>query len=204
MNPEKITFYKQQTVDLSQKRHAIFSIFFNGKYEPVRLYYNVKGKTHCPFPENTHGHLYYCAASPDRPSHSGSFRFRVTLPNDSEGFANGADLLRPDGQPWELSLYNAIRTAGYAPLVRKILNEGLVEPDLIDTVDQLPQKNFRSPAAILYTLSDPFTLSLGQAKMIKIITEDQLEAFRLRPLLDARFYLHPFTGNVGWFIELDG
>lgn len=160
----------------------------------VRFYYHVREKIHHPFPENTHGHLYYRAPSPDRPSLSGSFRFRVTFPDHPQGFAEGADLLRLDGRPWELSLYSAIQTAGYAPLVRKLLNEDLLDADLLDTIDQLPRINVRTPSGVLYTLSDPFALSLGQAKMITIVTEDHSATFRLRPLFDARLGRNPFTG----------
>ncbi|KAF8813352.1 hypothetical protein BYT27DRAFT_7250885 [Phlegmacium glaucopus] len=196
LNPEKITFHKQPTVDLSGKRHATFSVPFNGKYQMVKLCYHVKERIHYPFPKNTHGHLYYCAPSPDRPSLSGSFRFRNTFPDHPEGFADGADLLRPDGRPWELTLYSAIQTAGYAPLVRKLLNEDLLDPDLLDTVDQLPRINVRLSSGVLYTLSDPFTLSLGQAKMITAVTEDHSATFRLRPLVDPRIHRYPFTGTV--------
>jgi len=160
----------------------------------VKLFYHFQENIRYPFPENTHGHLYYRAPTPDRPSLSGSFRFRVTFPDHPEGFADGADLLRPDGRPWELTLYSAIQTAGYAPLVRKLLNEDLLDADLLDTVDQLPRINLRFPSGVLYTLSDPFTLSLGQAKMITTVTEDHSATFRLRPLVDSRLDLFPFTG----------
>jgi hypothetical protein len=111
-----------------------------------------------------------------------------------EGFADGADLLRPDGRPWELPLYNAIQTAGYAPLVRQLLNERLLDADLLDTLDQLPRINVRVPSGVLYTLSDPFTLSLGQAKMLTVVTEQHSVNFRFRPLIDSRLGRLPFTG----------
>lgn len=158
----------------------------------VRLYYHCKEKIHYPFPEHTNGHLYYCTPPLHRPALSGSFRFRVMSPD--QGFADGADLLRPDGRPWELTLYNAIQTAGYAPLVRQLLNERLLDADLLDTVDQLPRINLRVPSGVLYTLSDPFTLSLGRAKMLTIVTENHSVNFRFRPLIDARLGRLPFTG----------
>lgn len=192
LDPQKLTIQKQRTVDVSAKRHAIFSLLFNGQYQTVRLYYHYQEKTHYPFPKNTHGHLYYCTPSPDRPPLSGSFRFRVMSPD--EGFADGADLLRPDGRPWELPLYSAIQTAGYAPLVRQLLNEHLLDADLLDTLDQLPRINVRVPSGVLYTLSDPFTLSLGQAKMLTIVTEQHSVNFRFRPLIDPRRGRLPFTG----------
>lgn len=168
----------------------------------VRLYYHVQDRIHYPFPKNTHGHLYYCIPPPDRPSISGSFRFRVTFPDHPQGFADGTDLLRPDGRPWELTLYKAIQTGGYAPLVRKILNERLLDPDLLDTIDQLPRINVRSPSDILYTLFDPFILSLNQAKMIAVVTENHSETFRLRPLIDARLGLLPYTGRSMLLIQV--
>lgn len=192
LNPQKLAILKHHTVDVSGTRHAIFSFLFNGNYQKVRLYYYCKDKTHHPFPKNTHGHLYYCTPSPDRPALSGSFRFRVISPDES--FADGFDLLRPDGRPWELTLYSAIQSGGYAPLIRKLLNEGLLDADLLDTLDQLPRINIRVPSGMLYTLSDPFTFSLGQAKMLKIVTEAHSVNFRFRPLIDPRLQRFPFTG----------
>ena len=160
------------------------------------MYYYYKEKIHSPFPENTHGYLYYCTPSQDRPRVSGSFRFRV-LPSTSDhpkSFAEGTDLLRPDGRTWELPLYSAIHSQGYAPLVRKLLNEKLLDTDLLDTVAELPQINLRNPGGVLYTLSDPFTLSLGQAKFITIITEDHVVNFRFLPFIDAVLCRFPFTG----------
>ena len=111
-----------------------------------------------------------------------------------KGFAEGTDLLRPDGQLWELPLYSAIHSPGYAPLVRKLLDEKLLDTDLLDTVAKLPRTNLRNTGSVLYTLSDPFTMSLGQAKFLTIITEDHLVNFRFRPLIDPIHLLHPFTG----------
>ena len=109
-------------------------------------------------------------------------------------FAEGTDLLRPDGRPWELPLYSAIHSPGFAPLVRKLVNEKLLETDLRDTIAKLPQINLKNQSGVLYTLSDPFNLSLGQAKMITIITEENLVNFRFRPLIDPPLGLLPFTG----------
>lgn len=162
----------------------------------VQLNYYCKEKIYSPYPTNTLGHLYYRNPPQDRPRVSGSFRFRV-LPSTSdspESFDKGADLLRPDGRPWELPLYSAVHSEGYAPLIRKILNEKLLEPELLDTIADLPRVNLKVSSGVLYTLSDPFTLSLGQAKMITIITEKHLVTFRFRPLLDPPLGQHPFTG----------
>jgi hypothetical protein len=194
LNPEKLVSQKQQAFDISGKRHAIFSFLFNGKYQKVRFYYHCRDKIHYPFPKYTHGHLYYSTPSLDRPLHSGSFRFRLVA--SGQGFAEGTDLLRPDGRPWELTLYNAIQTAGYAPLVRQLLNEGLLSADLLDTVNQLPRINVRAPSDVLYTLSDPFKLSLDQAKMLTIVTEDHSVSFRFRPFIDPRLHRFPFTGML--------
>ena len=175
---------------------ASFYFLFNGKYQKVQLYYYFKNK-HSPFPENTHGYLYYCTPSQDRPPISGSFRFRV-LPSISDhpkSFAEGTDLLRPDGRPWELALYSAIHSPGYAPLVRKLLDEKLLDTDLLDTVAELPRIIIRNPTDVLYTLSNPFTLSLGQDRNIIIITQDHLVKFRFRPPhIDLRLGRSPFTG----------
>ena len=189
-------YHKQPTLDLSGKRHVIFCFRFNEEYQKIRVYYYFKENIHSPFPENTHGYLYYCTPPQDRPPVSGSFRFRV-LPSTLDrpkDFAEGTDLLRPDGRPWELPLYSAIHSQGYAPLVRKLLNENLLKKDLLDAVAKLPQTNLRNPGGVLYTLSDPFTLSLSQDKFLTIITEDHLVNFRFRPLIDPTLGLHPFTG----------
>lgn len=171
--------------------------FDDGIYRTVRLYYFNKENTNSPFPENTNGYLYYRTPSQDRPRLSGSFRFRV-LPSTSdspEDFGEGTDLLRPDGRPWELSLYNAVQSPGFAPLIQKILNEKLLEPDLIDAVAKLPQISLkRNSDGVLYTLSDPFTLSVGKTKLMTLITEDRLENFRIRPLYDLVLRQFPFTG----------
>ena len=192
LNPENITYHNQPAIDISAN---CFSLPFNGKYKTVQLKYYCKEKIQYPFPENTHGHLYYCTPPQDRPPLSGFFRIRV-LPSTSDhpkSFAEGTDLLRPDGRPWELPLYNAIHRSIYAPLVQKLLNENLIDTDLHDTVAKLPRINLRNPSGVLYTLSDPFVLPLGQAKALTIITEENLVTFRIR-LIDLYLGRSPFTG----------
>ena len=176
---------------------------FIGKNQSVRLYYFKEKKySPFPFPENTHGHLYYCTPSQDRPPLSGSFRFRVlpSTPDHPKSFAEGNDLLRPDGRPWGLSLYGAIHTSGYAPLVQKLLDENLLDAYLLNTIAGLPRTNLRFSTDVLYTLSDPFSLSLSQSKHITVITEDHVAHFRFLPFIDLQLNQHPFTG-IFIFIE---
>lgn len=171
-------------------------MLFNKEHHTFRLLYHFEKKIYTPFPENTRGHLYYCTPSQDRPRLSGSIRFRV-LPSTSDhykGFADGTDLLRPDGRPWELPLYNVIHSAGYEPLVKKLLNENLLDTDLRDTVAKLPRFNLRKSSDVLYTLSDPFTLPLDRKKRITVMTEDHLLNFRFYPLILQQLGRYPFTG----------
>ena len=195
LNPENITYRNQPIIDLSGIQIASFYLLYNGEYQQVQLYYYFKEYMRSPFPENTHGYLYYCTPPQDRPPVSGSFRFRV-LPYTSDppkGFAEGTDLLRPDGRPWELPLYSAIHSQKYAPLVQKLLDEKLLDTDLLKTVAKLPRIYIRNSSNVLYTLSDPFTLSLGQDRFIIIITKDHLKKFRFcSPLIDLGRL--PFTG----------
>ena len=72
------------------------------------------------------------------------------------------------------------------------MNEKLLEIELLEKIAELPRANLSASSSVLYALSDPFTLSLGQAKHITIITEDHLASFRFVPLLDVHEY--PFTG----------
>ena len=126
---------------------------------------------------------------------SGSFRFRV-LPSASgrKRFAKGTDLLLPDGRTWKLSLYNAVHTPGFAPLVLKLFHENLLDIDLHNSIAELPHINLKNTGGVLYTLSDPFTLSLDHTKMITINTEEQVAHFQFRPLIDPPLGRFPFTG----------
>jgi hypothetical protein len=149
---------------------------------------------HQPFPENTHGHLYYCTPQ-DQPPLSGSVRFRI-LPSTSDhpkDFAEGIDLLRPNGELWGLSLYSIIREAAYAPLAQKLLDENLLDTGLLNNVAELPKIRIHRSVDYLYTLSDPFTWSLGQPKDIRVITEDHLGKFSFHPFGSQPRKI-PFTG----------
>lgn len=73
------------------------------------------------------------------------------------------------------------------------MDEKLLEPELLDVIAELPRIELKVSSGVLYTLSDPFTLSLAQSKFITIITEDHAATFRFRPLIDPPS-LHPFTG----------
>lgn len=181
---------------MSGNLNPLFSLLDDGIYQTVRLSYYCKDKSYHPFPKDTHGYLYYCTPSRDRPPLSGSFRFRVLPPtlDRTKGFSEGTDLVLPDGRPWELSLYSAIHSPGFAPLVRKLLNEKLLETDLLDTVAKLPRTSLRKSSVVLYTLSDPFTWSLDQVKMMTILTEDHLVNFKFNPLIDQTLGRLPFTG----------
>ncbi|KAF7967788.1 hypothetical protein HWV62_33023 [Athelia sp. TMB] len=107
---------------------------------PVPLRYSYSrpaGHTHKPFPPETRGYLYYHtpASSGYRPIHpaSGQLRFRLAPTNDLSCFANGTDLLRPDGLPWSIPLLCMLDPAhatAYLPLRELLLAEGLVTPTL--------------------------------------------------------------------------
>jgi hypothetical protein len=101
-------------------------------------------------------------------------------------------LLQPNGRLWELPLYSVIREAAYAPLARKLLDENLLDTDLLNNVAELPKIRIKRRCDYLYTLSDPFTWSLGQPKDIRVITEDHLEKFRFQPF--NGLCQIPFTG----------
>jgi hypothetical protein len=107
-------------------------------------------------------------------------------------------LLQPDGRLWELPLYSAIHLPEYTPLVEKILDEKLIDPKLIDDAARLPRLSGTKWSGMLCSLSDPFVLSLGKTKFMKIITDHQIVHFRfgLTFSYHDKIPRYPFSGML--------
>ncbi|EIM83388.1 uncharacterized protein STEHIDRAFT_159969 [Stereum hirsutum FP-91666 SS1] len=133
------------------------------KWEMRYTHYTTHGKPprkfEVPFPEGTHGFLYYRPTnllSPTRntqPSDgpAGQVYFRITKDNDPASFASGRDLMQRNGDvPWYI-----VPKAKTTALWRLLLKDGLV------TASTKSTGLIRSPKPHISTFLDPFIIDLS-------------------------------------------
>src|SRR4051812_26499937 len=89
-----------------------------------------------PFPPNTRGFFYY-HRDPALPPIAGQLRFRLTPKRDPASFAEGTDLLRTDFRPWGRSLLIMAAQRGYALILARLLEDGLIDSELLGKCETL-------------------------------------------------------------------
>ena len=162
-----------------------------------RNHRDLEGTDYTPFPPGSHGFLYYYT-DPNLPAVAGEVRFRLTANNEPSSFNSGRDLLRPYGLPWAISLLNISHVKYRDPLKRQLLEDGLVDPRVMQRCERL----FRNtkwniaPHIILYSLHQPFVVDMGAASFdVGVVTNDSESIHRcsIRAVfrVDRR---RPYTG----------
>ena len=157
------------------------------------------------WPIYSRGFLYYLCPL-NRPQIAGELRLRLTPTNDASTFHQGKDLCFTEpnsigavGQPWKRPLYSIATNLNSRPLYDKLLEEGLVSPNLDKSIQSLPKLTLMySRCQVIYALYDTFTLDLSSDWVTLVaVTETGIAAIRiLRQFRDLRVDKTPYTGTV--------
>ncbi|KAI0313338.1 hypothetical protein OF83DRAFT_561103 [Amylostereum chailletii] len=145
-------------------------------------------RMNAPFPPHTHGFLYYHPPSGPPPFDEGQLRFRITHDSDPAAFADGTDLLFPDGQPWNISAGRLVISKQWNPILRILLEDGLVaEAQLNEWKTYYDEKGRRRD--LLKTLETPFLIRFSHAYLsLRVYTSadsDRTAAYILNHPLTA-------------------
>lgn len=157
--------------------------------------------TELPFPDSTCGFFYFHPAPNGRPRISGEVRFRMAR-NPTE-FDAGEDLKIPSGEVWSRPVYSLAAHRNLRPLYAKLVEEGLVAPDLHDAIKARVEGKRRrlmyTRCTILYTLQDPFIFDLSSpTKSFWALTENDLAVGELQKIFtdtrDTYGTFNPYAG----------
>ncbi|KAJ7082631.1 hypothetical protein B0H15DRAFT_1024405 [Mycena belliarum] len=165
--------------------------------------FDAKKQERVPFPDNTHGFLYF-QCGPHTASLEGSIRFRVTTDSSPQSFGRGEDLLVPSGFPWQISLAQVACRGTFATIGLQLLRDGLVtEAQLLRCRDLFDKRTKISPAHTLYTLDSPFLVNFSGTLNLTVVGA-KLQGFRMTVLFAVSsgmrgepYYRHyPWSGSA--------
>jgi hypothetical protein len=164
----------------------------------LQLRYITRGtKEFVPFPDGTHGFLYF-APGPAHAPLAGEVRFRITPGTDPANFAEGRDLLLPNGLvPWTIPLvviFSGSKGA-YSHLYEVLTHEDqALGAELVASLHrQSINLRLRRGTPIIHSMGQPFTHDLSNADMCIWVTSgntifENVE-FKLPVGLDAGTHL---------------
>jgi hypothetical protein len=157
------------------------------------------------WPLHSQGFLYYFCPL-NRPRIASELRLRLTPTNDASTFDQGKDLCftQPNpvgavGHPWRRPLYSIAKHSGSRPIYERLVEEGLVSPELDKSIQSLPKLTFMySRCQIVHSIYDTFILDLASDWITLVaITESGIAKIRiLRQFRDFRFDKVPYSGTV--------
>ncbi|KAK7437389.1 hypothetical protein VKT23_018634 [Stygiomarasmius scandens] len=159
-----------------------------------RTYYAHNGTDHFPFPPNTRGYFYlhqtFLGALPETTK---SIRFRLC--KDPSEFNKSKDLLRPDGSPWQLHIWQLLSQKQGRLLVQKLIKEGYVSERVLkhrqELLTHIGLKRFPG-CQFLRVLGEPINVRMGRKTCsVAVLGED---AF-VHPLEFVPDVLQPFLGS---------
>ncbi|THU88752.1 hypothetical protein K435DRAFT_969370 [Dendrothele bispora CBS 962.96] len=153
--------------------------------------YTYIGKRLRPFPPNTRGFLYFHQSS-TLPSITKSIRLRLC--EDPSKFNESQDLLAPDGNPWDLSLFQLMNQKNAKPFVEELVREGYITEEELELC-----RNIMKNAGILHFPRVHFLHALGQSTSVRIGQRTTSVAVMgkdtcVHPLEFNQDFLEPFTG----------
>jgi hypothetical protein len=141
----------------------------------LQLRYITRGtKEFVPFPDGTHGFLYF-APGPAHAPLAGEVRFRITSGTDPANFAEGRDLLLPNGLvPWAIPLvviFSGSKGA-YSHLYEVLTHEDqALGAELVAALQhQSISLRLRRGTPIIHSMGQPFTHDLSNADMCIWVT----------------------------------
>lgn len=168
------------------RNSALSRLWYSSSYAPFEKY--------SPFPAGTRGFLYYYMppVTDNLPAEvaslAGELRFRLTSTPFVESFADGVDLMAPNGLPWCIPLWHIVNASNMLPFLTKLTlrTKGPTEPALSqDTVERA--RNLFKPRHRYYNtvfqLDQPIAvkLDLKSVRLSLMSREgDQLIPFGLR------------------------
>ena len=135
---------------ISSEKKILFQVQFDSS--------RVASALRRPFPAGSTGSLYYYQPPPPFPDIAGTLRFRI-MPH-VEAFADGKDILRPNGSPWQIHLCRLAKSDCWAPVRSKLLEESLVDPTVLADLKRL-KMNTRGKPRYHYYLGQPFELDMS-------------------------------------------
>ncbi|KAJ7082629.1 hypothetical protein B0H15DRAFT_952345 [Mycena belliarum] len=186
-------------MDLSGRSEFIFHSGAGDSEGLRRLLYYVKRKDqYIPFPDDTHGFIYYCSQPHINPM-AGSVRFRVTQDNAPSSFARGHDLLTVDGAPWQMILPQIACRPSWAWIASHLLRDGLVTDDLLSRCREVfRERGTIHPHKILFTFQSTFVAHFSSGIEL-VLAADTLHPLYLKNLFTTiakgKRYA-PWTGSA--------
>jgi hypothetical protein len=180
----------------------------NHRYPFITTFYGQN-----PFPEGTQGFLYYHLPKDGAPPTASELRFRVTPTNDPASFAQGSDLLHPNGLPWGIPLLAMVANLGavpakkYQPIKALLIDTGLVTPDFLEmcaTMVDGTNRHLHRNSRIIHSLDQPFHIKLDATYLeFYILSRGQLERHCLNGFFyDTLKYNSPYSGGYITFAYL--
>ncbi|KAJ7082648.1 hypothetical protein B0H15DRAFT_785662, partial [Mycena belliarum] len=151
-----------------------------------------------PFPDNTHGFLYYHPASPAAPL-GGSIRFRITPDPSPHSFRHGSDLLAPSGLPWRILLPQIACRKIFARLGPQLVRDGLVtEAQLSRCRDLFYNRGSIHPDSTVFSLDSIFLVQFNGEFSLTIVgaQAQKLKAFAIFRETSSNRRCFPWTGSA--------
>ncbi|KAJ7082626.1 hypothetical protein B0H15DRAFT_852158 [Mycena belliarum] len=190
LNPSLIT--PADYMDLSGRFGFIFDPGSEGSRRVLR--YAVRKPLYIPFPDDTHGFVYY-HSQPHISPLAGSVRFRVTQDNAPSSFAHGHDLLSPSGAPWQTLLPQIACRPTFKWLASYLIRDGLVAEELLSRCrDVFRERASIHPNKILFTFDSSFLIDLSSETDLTI-AGDTLHTLRL-DIFKMGTRVYPWTGSA--------
>ncbi|KAJ7031087.1 hypothetical protein C8F04DRAFT_909700, partial [Mycena alexandri] len=191
------------TLDPTRLRRKDYADLSRYKHYPVHLdepriyvqYFTLNKQT-IPFPPRTTGFFYYHRPR-DIPFTGSGIRFRVTTPSPS-AFVNGLDLVRPDGQIWEMPLRTIATTRRHPVLRELLLRQGLVTEAELQHCAALCPSRGRGEKIVLHHFGQTFPMRFDKATYIQVVCAGELLATDVRIFHEQRERrkLYPYAGSA--------
>ncbi|KAJ7606024.1 hypothetical protein FB45DRAFT_951655 [Roridomyces roridus] len=156
-------------------------------------------RAHTRFPDNTRG-FFYCAPRPGLPTIASSVRFRCTPSPSPSSFAEGHDLLLPNGLPWQILVGQA--AISYPGLRAALIHEGFLTPQAVEEWHtRLGKTHGRLSAALtMFSLHQLFPINFAAGLVLHVVPPDTQRVAKLwlsqifRTVVDGKS-IQPFRGT---------
>lgn len=207
LDPTRLAELGQEVYDLSGLANVFFSVptvldpeIRGRKQGPLRYRFTSfedgRAARNTPFPPSTEGFLYFHKGEPEI---AGEVRFRICRRGD---FDAGHDLMISQTsphddipEPWNIPLYRIAASQGYQFLRALLIQEGLVDPTLMEDLEKLGIKtSLRKP---LYALDQPFVVNLAipNYQPTFVTRKGYTKALRQMWFHDRDRVLNPYSGK---------
>ncbi|KAJ7469616.1 hypothetical protein FB451DRAFT_355537 [Mycena latifolia] len=187
-------------LDVSRRTRVMvdFSTVDNPPQNAIR--YAATASARIPFPDNTHGFLYY-HSEPCSPPLEGRIRFRLTSNNSPSSFSGGEDLAAPSGFPWEIMLAEMALYSQFSWLAKQLVCENLVTREQLSRCQQVFNRKLRiQNEYTLFHRDSPFLVSFSTAIFLGVVGEETLHRLNIGQVFTAfapdRRQYFPWTGSA--------